>query len=362
MEEMGETQDNQVTNIPTSPPIINQQNSPDTQSIPQPVPQQQIPEPQQPPTVPQQANIGLMVLQWLTYAFWGWTVLALSVLTTTVLAFYINKADVGGFTPYGIAAILVLLPIAFVCDSFYVKREPIKKQGAEIAITIIHAVIFAIFGVGALIGAVISVVTIFTSISDTTVSITSLLSLLIIALYYSLAFIRTINIQKISWFNRNYRFIMIASVGIIALLGIIGPTALERSTRDDRLIEGRLSDVKSSINNYYEDKNELPSELNQVSFTGDAKKIVDQNLVTYKPEGVTQNNIDLNSLKNYSSRYTQYNEYAKYQLCVNYKKESAGYNSSSSNYIKRDYEDYNTYLSTSTHPAGEVCYKIKTNY
>lgn len=54
-------------------------------------------------------NIGIMVLQWLTYAFWGWTVLALSILTTTIVASLIDKAETGGFTPYGIASVLVFI-------------------------------------------------------------------------------------------------------------------------------------------------------------------------------------------------------------------------------------------------------------
>lgn len=305
-----------------------------------------------------------MILQWLTYAFWGWTVLALSALTTTVIAFFVSKANVGEFTPYGIAAILVLLPIAFVCDSFYIKHEPVKKYGAEIAITIIHAVIFALFGVGALIGAVISIVVLFTSSSDSSASLTALYSLLIIALYYSLAFIRTINIQKISWFNNIYRFIMIISVGIIALLGILGPVAHERSTRDDRLIERNLNQVNSAINSYFDKENKLPSNLNQISVTGDAKNIIERNLVSYKPDNSNQyrvkeypsNNLSFSINNAIINRDTS----AKYQLCVNYKESSNNKNRSYT--VNNGNEEYSYNLSTYDHPAGEVCYKLKTNF
>lgn len=356
---MNEEQENQTNSTPADSPIASKQTTPDTPTTSQ----QQAANPQQQASA-QQTHIGLMILQWLTYAFWGWTVLALSALTTTVIAFFISKADVGGFTPYGIAAILVLLPIAFVCDSFYIKREPVKKYGAEIAITIIHAVIFAIFGVGALIGAVISIVVMFTSSSDSSASLTALISLLIIAFYYSLAFIRTLNIQKISWFNKIYRFIMIVSVGIIALLGILGPVARQRSTRDDRLIESNLGQVNSAINSYFDKEKKLPSNLNQISVTGDAKKIIERNLVTYKPENSNQYKVEeypLNNLYlNTNNAITNKNTSAKYQLCVNYKESS---NNKNRSYMANNGNDEYSYsLSTYDHPAGEVCYKLKTNY
>ncbi|MGH7250207.1 MAG: hypothetical protein ACREGC_04480, partial [Minisyncoccia bacterium] len=101
---------------------------------------------------------NVIVMQWLTYAFWGWTALSLSILTGIVLANFINKADMGSFTPYAIAAVLVLLPISFVCDYFYSKHEPGKNTGSAMVVMVIHAVLFALFGVGALIGIVFSLV------------------------------------------------------------------------------------------------------------------------------------------------------------------------------------------------------------
>lgn len=93
-------------------------------------------------------EMSTLVLAWLTYAFWGWTVLALSILTGSIITSFMNESSVNGFTPYGIAALLVLLPIAFLCDTFYIKKEAKTKKGAELAISAIHAVIFALFGVG----------------------------------------------------------------------------------------------------------------------------------------------------------------------------------------------------------------------
>lgn len=142
---------------------------------------------------PNTSSPGLIVLQWLTYAFWGWTVLAMSVLTVTVLANFISKSDTSGFMPYGIAAVLVLLPISIICDVIYSKHEPLKKLGAASLVMIIHAVLFALFGIGSLIGIVISLVMLFTSSGDSSGTQTALYSSMIITVLYTAVFLRTMN-------------------------------------------------------------------------------------------------------------------------------------------------------------------------
>lgn len=311
--------------------------------------------------VPEKAGAGLIILQWLTYAFWGWTVLALSILTTTVIASFIADADTGGFTPYGIAAVLVLLPISFVVDSFYSKKEPQKKTGAEMLVMVIHAVLFALFAIGALIGAVFALVQLMTSSADTSGIQVGLYSCLIITAYYALTFLRTLNPAQLSVVQRLYRFVMLASVGLIALLGVIGPVAQEISRRDDKLIEASLSDVSRAINSYAAKNKTLPSDLNALSLTGDEKKLVEKGLVEYKPEGPVTIGTSRSSTSTYSSRLnnTSRVEY-RYQLCATYKKESRGYGKYSSSYDRINREEYSSYISAYSHPAGEVCYKVST--
>lgn len=297
--------------------------------------------------------MGLMVLQWLTYAFWGWTVLGLSVLTATIVASFVSGAETGGFTPYGTAVVLVLLPIAFICDSFYIKKEPENKHGAEAAIMVIHAVIFAIFGVGALIAAVISVITMFVNSGDNSTSITALISSLIISVFYVLTLARTLNPKKFRFVGKSYRFVMILSVGVIAILGLVGPFARERATRDDRLISSNLQTINRSIADYAQDNEKLPESLSDLSLDGDAKTVVSRDLIEYKPES-KESDYDLD---NYGSRYrTNYGSTYKYQLCVTYKAEKKGYDSR----IGLDSDEYETYINAYSYPKGDVCYKLKT--
>lgn len=319
-------------------------------------------------------NPGLIILQWLTYAFWGWTVLALSFLTTSVVANFISDADGGGSASYGIAAVLVLLPLSFILDSFYAKKEPAKKTGAEVWVMVIHAVIFALFGIGALIAAVISVVVLFTSSGGSEGAKISLISALIIAVFYALTFLRTLNPAALRFIQAKYKWAMLLTVGIIALLGLVGPVAKDRATRDDRLIAAEVPNLTSSISDYARTNKKLPADLKTLDLQDDAKQLVDRGLVEYKPEantpppsstrsngttarGLSTSTYNFNSSADSSQTF-------RYQLCVDYK-EKQGSNSSygSSSDSDADDDGYRTYLYVYDHPAGNVCYKMKTtNY
>lgn len=327
--------------------------------------------PQQPAVpVKEPVNAGLIVLQWLTYAFWGWTVLALSILTTSVVADFIDGNGSNWFSSYGIAAVLVLLPISYICDSFYAKKEPVKKAGAETVVMVIHAVIFALFGIGALIAAVISLVALFTSSNDSKGAQVALISSLIIAVFYGATFLRTLNPSAIRWLQYKYKLIMLLAVGVIALFGIIGPVANERATRTDRLIETELPLLTESINSYARSEDRLPDSLDGLDLRGDTRKLVDQKLVEYKPESVastvprtTSTYLDKRSnitatLDSLSAEQPVF----RYQLCVVYQEESEqrgyGYGYGGS---PEDKDGYSSYISAYSHPEGRVCYKLKTS-
>ncbi len=304
---------------------------------------------------------GLIVLQWLTYAFWGWTILAMSVLTISVLANFIAKAETGSFTPYGIAAVLVLLPISIACDVFYSRKEPAKKTGAASIVMVIHAVIFALFGIGAVIAIVFSMVSMLTSSGDSSDIQVALYSALIIAVLYGAAFLRTINPARIPVLKRGYIIFMTIVVGIIALLGVVGPVANERATRNDRLITSNINSLKYSIDSYAKNKNRLPDTLKDLDLTGDAKVLVDKNLVKYTANKQPASS-EAKGTGTGIKRTTLTNMTYYYELCVTYTKELENrYSSYDSSDNELDIDGYATYLDTNDgHSAGEKCYKIKT--
>lgn len=283
---------------------------------------------------------GLVVLQWLTYAFWGWTLLALSVLTFIVIYNLIDQYDASGAVPYVLAATLVLLPISLLCDFFYRKREASKKQGASMIVMVIHAVIFALFGIGALIASIFALIQLFIGNGETNSSVAAIISFLIVAGLYALTFIRTLNP-----FAAKYKTALIFSIVMAVIAGtfiglsIIGPIAHSFATKNDRRIEQHISDVKAGVDNYISTQGALPERLDQVQLSRDAKSLVDDNLITLKPE--TYNTQDM-------AYY--------YQLCANYSHES---DDTYDEYSHPSIDERSTYITTySYHPKGEVCYKL----
>ena len=291
---------------------------------------------------------GLIVLQWLTYTFWGWTVLAMSILVIIVLTFFLDKSlSVGDSPLYSMAAVLVLLPIAAICDFLYIKREPLQKTGAASAVTIVHAVIFALFAIGALISVVFSLVTLMISASGSETTNIYLYGGLIIAVLYALVFLRTILPKFLVKFRTAFVILMVVIVGTICAFSIFGPVNEAKLTRNDKLIVANLSTVNEAITSYTNTNSKLPTDLNSLKLTGDAKKLVTDKLVIYQKD---------------SAPYSAGSDYPTYyyQLCVNYTKADTTQSSYSSGSIYDSGDGYSSYLTTYGHGAGNTCYKLKT--
>ncbi len=308
---------------------------------------------------------GAIILQWLTYAFWGWTVLVSSVLVTASISNIILGYDTGEFTTYALAAVLVLLPISIICDLFYSKKEPEKKTGAAMVVMVIHAVLFALIGIGTLITAVFAIVQLVISGGQAEWSKVTLYSALVATLLYLATFLRTLNPIQLAWVSRLYKIFMIVVVVVITVVCVVGPIGYEYATKNDKLIVNNINTIESSINSYTLKNNKLPSSLNDLALKGDAKLLIDKNLVKYNPG--TQNKLN-NGTK---SKYNNTSSSFTYTLCVNYVKADkssdsydGGDNSvgSSSSSTQTDSTDkYSSYITTYGHPAGEVCYKLKTD-
>jgi type II secretory pathway pseudopilin PulG len=364
----GSAIDSQAPNTrPTSQPIQQVQTPQLTQQPPQlqATPQQQPQFAQQPnlnnqPQQPHHENAGTIILQWLTYAFWGWTVLSMSFLLVLVLTNLIAHYDDGGVLPYSIAATLVLLPISLACDFLYAKKEPEKKVGAASIVMVIHAVLFALITIGSLIAIVFSVVELFIGSSNSSKIISiSLYSEVIITILYAAVLLRVLNFPKIKWYRKFFLIFMTIVVGLFSILAIVGPISSQRATKTDRLIDDNLQTVQQAINDYYTSNSQLPSSLNQITLTGDAQSIVNQNLVTYIPNSKPSTGGQTVKATEFSSTSITPITYY-YQLCVTYKKPSQNdsLNSSSTPYSG---STYSTYINTYSHPGGYYCYDAETS-
>lgn len=311
-----------------------------TPEVVTPVTQQAV-ETKKSPATP--ATPSTLILQWLTYSFWGLTILALSVLTFIVIYNLINHSESGSASLYTLAAIIVLLPISLVCDFLYQKREPHKKTGASAAILAIHAVIFALFGIGVLITGLFAIVQLIVdanSAAETDSAIARLVSSLIVTVLYGLVFVRTLNpFKKIRFFPKIHAIVMGVVILTFAVLAFIGPFALQLATKQDRLIDSNISYIANAIERQAERSNALPDSLQDIGSTSEGgQQLIDEELVTYKPEQPDPRTGNL-----------------RYQLCTTYAaKDSNRYNS-----YNESRNDYQTYLDTTGHKKGDVCYKLE---
>ncbi|MCX6728978.1 MAG: hypothetical protein NTV39_04415 [Candidatus Saccharibacteria bacterium] len=303
---------------------------------------------------------ALVVLQWLSYALWGFTVIAMSTLAAAVLTFYITGSNIGDVVLYSLAAVLVLLPISLICDVLYLKNEPDTRTRSSSVVMTVHAVLLALLGIGSLITIAFSLVSLIVGSTGHDGIMVTLYTSLIVALLFGLLFLRTVLPKKYSKIRYFFMTIMVISVVLVCVFGIFGPIADAQVTRNDKLIEANLPTVGEAITTYATDNNQLPPTLSDLKLTGDAKKIVTDKLVTYK--------IEASSMKKNIEAPADY----YYQLCVTYKKASADQNitptpvygssssSSANSMITPTGSDYSYYVTTVPHPAGDKCYKLTT--
>ncbi|HUC96208.1 MAG TPA: hypothetical protein VMR16_00900, partial [Candidatus Saccharimonadales bacterium] len=112
------------------------------------------------------------------------------------------------------------------------------------------------------------------------------------------------------------------------------------------------------IDNYVSSRNKLPDNLGSIDLIGDAKTIVDRNLVKYFPNSKPA--ITTPSTFNPKASTTTY----YYELCVNYK-EAINNNDTpivqSYPPIPANSDGYSSYVSTANHPAGDYCYRVSSS-
>ncbi len=288
---------------------------------------------------------GLIILQWLTYVFWGWTIVAVSYLVVATLSHYMDLFEFGDAVYYGIAASVTLLPVSLICDYFYLNKETSEKSTFSSVVMAFHAVACGLFAIGALVTAAFSAVNLMIGGTETESNKLTIYCSVIISALWAILLLRIAASGKMFNQRKSSAILLALLCGVIIALGIIGPGVEAKRTRQDKMIEANLEQVQGGVNYYVSSNDDLPGNLSEIELEGDAKKIVDDNLVTYKNDGM-----DIES---------GYDVVYKYQLCVNYVEKSS--NPYTNSFLPDNNDDgYSTYLSTYSHPKGEVCYKLKT--
>lgn len=325
-------------------------------------------------------NPGVLVLQWLSYAFWGWFGTSLAVLAGITFGYFIAGSDAsfwGDSLAYPLAAVIVMLVIALVTDFFYARHEPVAKKGAASVIMLIHVVLYMLTVVGALIGIVFSIIRMIITAGPTDTmdgSKVFMLTAFVTALVFGGISLRALFAGKKVGVRKTFWLAMsILALGFV-VASIAGPAMKANSTKNDRLIEDALPSLASDIREYTRTNDKLPATLSDAkSAYGDmtndqVQLMIDRNLVTYKPNSKpmetasdqpmtsdvsTKTKSTLAPIDTPTGTKTFY-----YQLCVTYKEsKSSKYSSYSSSY-----DDYtSTTVSTYQHDKGNVCYDVSAD-
>lgn len=337
------------------------------------VEQPQVPEPATANTIPsEEVNTlkavntpGVLILQWLTYVFWGWTCLTL-ILLSYLVATYLVKAPFSSSdsAPYVFAAALVLLPISIVCDLFYSHKEPTRKTGASMILMVIHAVIFAVFSIGALITLVFAVVNQTIDTSDSRSAYALMLAAGIVSVIYAVTFLRTLNPLRSRKAGLVFSLFMIIVVGALATFNAIGPMNNERLVRQDATTNDNLTKVVLEVNRYTKTNNKLPLTLNDVAFAERENPLVIQHKVRYTPltteSFANQANVPTDNITLEDGRVvlpgTQTTEPNRlpYKICVDYKADTTTQYEREDVAVDRDSESFYP----GVHKAGERCYSL----
>ncbi len=349
---------------------------------------------QEPPQKPQNNSGGVLVLQWLTYAFWFWFAVSTSWLAGVVINFFVagstSYSEWGDQLAYPLASVIITLLIALVADFFYAKHEPEKKIGGANVIMLLHVVPFVLVAIGALVTIVFALINMLLNsdpITDTDGPLQIMLVALVVVVLLGLAAVR-------AFFGSKPRIRLIAKLAFVAVAagfivaGIAGPAVEAVRTKDDRLIEQALQSLSSDIRNYVSENNKLPASLSDVTYgeksysASAVQKLIDSKLVTYKANTLPSSNssYDPSDIRTQlcvdsptagvcspdSSTDSSSTKRFYYQLCTSYKTERKDrYNYSERNVYTKgdsvgtalDYR-YNYVSSISAHPAGDVCYNL----
>jgi hypothetical protein len=318
------------------------------------------------PTESSRSSGGVLVLQWLTYAFWGWTALALGWLAAVTIGYFIagNTSSVASALAYPLASVIVMLVIALVCDIVYARHEPAQKHGGANAIMLVHVVLFVLLAVAAAVTAVFALISLLLSTDPTSGTDGQMITAwtcLVVIVAFGLTAVRALFGGKRTVLRIIHWILM--TVVALALIGssLVGPVAGAQLTKDDRLIEEGLPVLQQAVSEYVEEHKALPSNLAaaedaSTSSTAASAALVSRNLVTYTPNvrEATKND-------SYGTLYDGY-EYGTtyyYQMCVTYKQEKKADGYYATDSVSSSAGKYDSYLYISSHKKGEVCYDLK---
>lgn len=308
---------------------------------------------------------SVAIFQWLSYAFWGWTAVATAALIATCVNFALNGYSSNyESVAYVVAAALVLLPIAFVCDILFSRQERNEKNRVGMVIMVIHAVLYTLITVGALATLVFSLVgMVISDTADINSQIVTAVTAASVVVFLGILVVRIMKPMVGTSFRTIVRGVLTLIVLLAMIWGIASPVAQTIMRKDDDRAKQAVELVQLYINSYVGNEDALPATISEAvdankALLGDVEartitSAAEDGLITYRSN--TQPAVDVNndSIDGQRSHF--------YELCVTYA--YADENRDNSNqYYSSSPDAYLGDVPGSSTEAGTECYEIKADY
>lgn len=293
-----------------------------------------------------------VVWQWLTYGLWWFALAGLSMITTTVIAFFIDKYTVSSydnasdFIYYVLATVVLAIP-AFFIDRHFSRTEQDAKHGFAGVIMVLHAVLVAFTIIAIAMTVVILGVMLArgagSNATEYTVNIITCIALLPFSAWL---LVRIIRPKWRSFIASYFRVSTLAAVVTVALIGMFGVYKFGDQIGKDRFIDDNLPLLDIAINDYANTKDKLPKSLSDIKdgpIDDNTLRLTNENKVNYQiiknvTPAASSDTSDLASFE--------------YKLCVTYQHRRSNASSTSTTI------DYTSgVLDTSRHLSGKFCYK-----
>lgn len=300
-----------------------------------------------------QSTSALLVMwQWLSYGLWWFTLVALSLVVTTVVAYYIDKYTISSYDNasaliYVVTVMLCLAIPAFFVERYYAKRERENKPGFAGVVMVLHAILLFLATLALTITPLILGIMLLRGAgTNTTEYIVNIVTCLIMLPFTVSLFVRIIKPKLVRLLLQKYfRNITFAVVLVSSVVSFIGPIHFANDIKQDVFIDENLPQLDYTISDYAYNNNKLPAALWSLK-----DDITDENMRSLIRDNKVQYEIVKDIDPNAAADTSATPSYA-YKLCANYK-----HRRGTSDGVLR-YQTSET-IDTSNHMAGRVCYAV----
>ena len=307
-------------------------------------------------------SAGVITLQWLTYVFWGLASLALVILVSLVVSFYVVEQGITASEPvaYAVAASLIVLPIAFITDLIFSKKEDALKSSASSIARILFSILYALVALGGLVSLVfIGISTLLNGFMGDEVW-EAVATSFTIFLAYLLLLARVARPHLLGSIRYIYRLLVASAIIIVCILAINGPVANAFNTRQDRSIRSSMDLIVNSIRDNVNSGKPLPVSINEAVSSvpqymynkSQSEYTIDfasRGLITYEPNSRQAST---------SGAATTY----YYQICGVFEYETTPGIESAQPIQTASSSGYSSYLDFGSIKKGKNCYGISVDY